>query len=45
MDSVSVFDGLRVAQVETCERWVLKYEVKYLLLESATIDRVVFKGQ
>lgn len=41
MDTVPILDGLRVSQIQTCERLVLKHQVKDLLLEFAPINAVI----
>ena len=43
MDTISVFDGKTVAKIQTCQRWMLEYEVKYLLLKLATVNAIIFK--
>lgn len=45
MNPVAILDSEIVAQVQTCERWVLEYQVKNLLLELASIDTIVFQGE
>ena len=45
VNPVAVLDGEIVAKVQTCERWVLEYKVKDLLLELASINTIVFQGE
>ena len=44
MNPVSIFDGQRISQIQTCQRWMLKNKIEQLLLEFSSINAIVFDG-